>query len=358
MVNGLRQRMLGTAAGLMVDRLVGEPPTVVHPVARFGQGMAWLDQRWWRDDRGRGVAYATVGLGASGAMGFLLDGALPPAAATATATALSVAGRALGDAAVTVGSAIAREDLAAAREGLSALVARDRRGLEEKEIVRAVVESVAENSADAIVAPALWGSLGGATGVLVHRAANTLDAMVGYRNERYGRFGWAAARADDVLAWPAARITALLVALVRPARALDIWRAVRRDSAPPSVAQRWCLGGRLRRRPGPSTGRYEPVRRPGAGTTASGERSAGRGGRHRPGRSVEPGYHPGPGPAAGGAGAGCQGVRRARRAHWSSTAPTTQPGPTTQPAPPTQPKEAMTPAATETVAETVNEPRQ
>jgi adenosylcobinamide-phosphate synthase len=222
--------MLGTAAGLMVDRLVGEPPTGVHPVARFGQGMAWLDQRWWRDDRGRGMAYAAVGLGAAGTTGFLLDGVLPPTAATAAATAISVAGRALGDAAATVGSAIAREDLAAARAGLSALVARERHGLEEKEIVRAVVESVAENSADAIVAPALWGSLGGATGVVVHRAANTLDAMVGYRNERYGRFGWAAARADDVLAWPAARITAVLVALVRPARALDVWRAVRRDA--------------------------------------------------------------------------------------------------------------------------------
>jgi adenosylcobinamide-phosphate synthase len=129
-----------------------------------------------------------------------------------------------------VGEAVARDDLTGARQALSALVARDRTGLEEKEIVRAVVESVAENCADAIVAPALWASLGGATGVLVHRAANTLDAMVGYRNERYGRFGWAAARADDVLAWPAARITALLIAVVRPLRALDVWRAVRRDA--------------------------------------------------------------------------------------------------------------------------------
>ncbi|HEX4218405.1 MAG TPA: adenosylcobinamide-phosphate synthase CbiB [Acidimicrobiales bacterium] len=230
MVNGLGQRMLGTAAGLVIDRLAGEPPAALHPVARFGQGMAWLDRRWWRDDRGRGVAYATVGLGAAGALGFLLDGSLPATAATATATAMSVAGRALGEAAMTVASAIARDDLAAARQELSALVARDRTDLEEKDIARAVVESVAENSADAIVAPALWGALGGATGVLVHRAANTLDAMVGYRNERYGRFGWAAARADDVLAWPAARITAVLVALVRPARAVDVWRAVRRDA--------------------------------------------------------------------------------------------------------------------------------
>ncbi|HEX3567027.1 MAG TPA: adenosylcobinamide-phosphate synthase CbiB [Acidimicrobiales bacterium] len=226
----MRQRMVGTAAGLLVDRLVGEPPTVVHPVARFGQAMAWLDHRWWRDERGRGMAYAAAGMGAAGGVGLLLDAALPSVAATALATGASVAGRALGEAASTVGDAVVRDDLTGARQALSALVARDRTGLEEKEIVRAVVESVAENCADAIVAPALWASLGGATGVLVHRAANTLDAMVGYRNERYGRFGWAAARADDVLAWPAARITALLVAVVRPTRALDVWRAVRRDA--------------------------------------------------------------------------------------------------------------------------------
>ena len=123
MVNVLRQRMLGTAAGLLVDRLVGEPPTVVHPVARFGQVMAWLDERWWGDDRGRGVAYAAVGMGTAGGIGFLVDGALPPVAATAMATAVSVAGRALGDAASTVGEAIAGDDLTAAREALSALVA-------------------------------------------------------------------------------------------------------------------------------------------------------------------------------------------------------------------------------------------
>jgi adenosylcobinamide-phosphate synthase len=230
MLNGLRQRMLGTAAGLLVDRLAGEPPSMVHPVARFGQAMTWLDRRWWRDDRGRGVAYAAVGMAAAGSVGALLDRSLPPVAATASATAVTVAGRALGDAATTVGRALEREDLTAARESLTALVARDPRRLEEKEIVRAVVESVAENTADAIVAPALWASMGGAAGALVHRAANTLDAMVGYRNDRYGRFGWASARADDVLAWPAARVTALLVAVVRPARALDIWRAVRRDA--------------------------------------------------------------------------------------------------------------------------------
>ena len=229
-MNRLRHRMLGAALGLVVDGLVGEPPGAVHPVACFGQAMTWADRRWWRDDRRRGVAYAALGIGAAAGVGTVLDRSVPHLASTASATAVSVAGRALGDAARTVGAALAGEDLTAAREALAALVARDPRRLEEKEIVRAVVESVAENTADAIVAPALWASLAGATGALAHRAANTLDAMVGYRNERYERFGWAAARADDLLAWPAARATALLVAVVRPARALDIWRAVRRDA--------------------------------------------------------------------------------------------------------------------------------
>ncbi|HEY6624337.1 MAG TPA: hypothetical protein VIX85_10925, partial [Acidimicrobiales bacterium] len=81
-MNGLRQRMLGTALGLGIDRLVGEPPDAVHPVARFGQAMAWTDRRWWRDDRGRGVGYAAVGLGAGAGAGAVLDRSLPALGAT------------------------------------------------------------------------------------------------------------------------------------------------------------------------------------------------------------------------------------------------------------------------------------
>ena len=110
--------------------------------------------------------------------------------------------------------------------------------LDEDEIARAVVESLAENLSDAVVATALWGLLGGAPGALAHRAANTLDAMVGHRDARHARFGWAAARLDDVLGWPAARATALLVALAAPGRAGAIWRACRRDAPAASVAQR------------------------------------------------------------------------------------------------------------------------
>ena len=94
-----------------------------------------------------------------------------------------------------------------------------------------MVESLAENLSDAVVATALWGLLGGTPGVLAHRASNTLDAMVGHLDTHHARFGWAAARLDDLLGWPAARATALLVALAVPRRAGAIWRACRVDAA-------------------------------------------------------------------------------------------------------------------------------
>ena len=97
-------------------------------------------------------------------------------------------------------------------------------------IVRAAVESVAENTVDAVTAPLLWAAIGGAPAVLAHRAVNTLDAMVGHRNARYRRFGWAAARADDVANWVPARLTALAVAAVRPRRATAVVRTIRRDA--------------------------------------------------------------------------------------------------------------------------------
>jgi adenosylcobinamide-phosphate synthase len=127
-------------------------------------------------------------------------------------------------------AALEAGDLDTARAQLPALVGRDPSGLDEAGIARAAVESVAENTTDAIVAPALWTLAAGSVGVFVHRAGDTLDSMVGYRDDRYQRFGTASARLDDVLAWVPARATALLVALVRPGRARTVARAVRRDA--------------------------------------------------------------------------------------------------------------------------------
>lgn len=208
----------------MLDRVLGEPPSAVHPVAGFGTTMGRVEARLYRPTVAAGAAYAAVGVALGAASGRRLR-------STAAATYVASAGRSLGDAATAVGDALAAGDLDLARERLPSLVGRDPSALDAGEIARAVVESVAENTVDAVVAPAFWAAVGGATGALAHRAINTMDAMVGYRSDRYARFGTAAARLDDAAAYLPARATALLVVAARPAAAADVWRVVRRDAA-------------------------------------------------------------------------------------------------------------------------------
>jgi hypothetical protein len=145
-----------------------------------------------------------------------------------------VAGRALGEEAMAIGERLAADDLDGARRRLPALVGRDPESLDAKGVTRAVVESVAENTVDAVVAPACWAGILGAPGAGMYRAVNTLDAMVGHRNERYGRFGWAAARLDDAANWLPARLAGVLVAAVRPRQAGEVLAAVLHPPAHPS----------------------------------------------------------------------------------------------------------------------------
>ncbi|MFY9927797.1 MAG: adenosylcobinamide-phosphate synthase CbiB, partial [Streptosporangiaceae bacterium] len=112
--------------------------------------------------------------------------------------------------------ALDHDDLSAAREVLPSLCGRDPEQLDAAGIARAVVESVAENTSDAVVAPLLWGAIAGPPGLLAYRAVNTLDAMVGHRSARYLRFGWASARLDDVANWVPARVTVALTAICAP----------------------------------------------------------------------------------------------------------------------------------------------
>jgi adenosylcobinamide-phosphate synthase len=214
---------MSTAAGILADRTFGEPPTSVHPVAAFGTVMTALERRLYRDERWAGALHAAAGIALGVAAGRLVR-------SRAVATYVAVSGRMLGSTARQIGSVLEAGDLAGARALLPSLVGRDPSGLDGGEIARAVVESVAENTVDAIVAPALWAAAAGAPGVLAHRAVNTMDAMVGHRSARYERYGWAAARLDDAMAWVPARATAALVAAVRPSAAGEIWRTVRRDA--------------------------------------------------------------------------------------------------------------------------------
>ena len=159
------------AAGIAADWLLGEPPASWHPVAGFGRAMEGLEARWYADSRGRGIAYAAAGAGAAALAGSLLDRARPAHPGRAAGAGPPAwpwpptsrwPGRALAEAAGAVDAALAAGDLDAARARLPALVGRDPTGLDEAEIVRAVVESVAENTVDAVVAAALWAACGGA----------------------------------------------------------------------------------------------------------------------------------------------------------------------------------------------------
>jgi adenosylcobinamide-phosphate synthase len=216
------------AAGILIDRAAGEPPAAMHPVAWFGHAMTLTERLGYRDSRAAGTAHAILGTALGMAGGVALR-------STAAATALAVAGRSLGDTALAIGAALDRGELTAARAKLPALVGRDPSALSGQEVARAVVESVAENTVDAVVAPAFWAACCGAPGALAYRAVNTLDAMVGHRSARYYRYGWASARLDDVAAYLPARLTAALVGVARPRCAGAIWLAIRTQaSAHPS----------------------------------------------------------------------------------------------------------------------------
>jgi adenosylcobinamide-phosphate synthase len=217
-------RSLGAAAGILLDLALGEPPArLPHPVALFGSFMLGVEHALYRDHEAAGAVHATVGV----AVGALAGAG---ARSTAATTYLAVAGRLLHHTALDVAAALEAGDLDRARALLPALAGRDPSALDEPELSRAVVESVAENTVDAVVAPALWAAVLGGPGALGYRAVNTLDSMVGHRSDRYRRYGWASARLDDGANWLPARATAALVAVVRPGRAATVWRAVRDDA--------------------------------------------------------------------------------------------------------------------------------
>jgi adenosylcobinamide-phosphate synthase len=131
---------------------------------------------------------------------------------TALCTFTSLGGTSLARTGAQMSARLDAEDLAGARALVPSLCGRDPASLDVPGVTRAALESIAENTSDAAVAPLLWGMVGGAPGLLAYRAVNTLDAMVGYRSPRYARFGWAAARFDDVLNYLPARLSGLLVA--------------------------------------------------------------------------------------------------------------------------------------------------
>lgn len=216
-------RPLGVALGLLTDRFMREPPNEFHPVAWFGAAMGEIEQVVWADRREAGVLYTAAGVAIGAIAGQRVK-------SLSTVVSVAVAGGELRRTARDVTAALERGDVELARHRLPALVGRDPSALDASAISAAVIESVAENSVDAVFAPAFWGLVAGAPGAAAYRAINTMDAMVGHHSERYERFGWAAARLDDAANWIPARIFALCVAVQQPERLSVIVQLVRRDA--------------------------------------------------------------------------------------------------------------------------------
>ncbi|MFF2527081.1 cobalamin biosynthesis protein [Streptomyces liangshanensis] len=241
----------GALGGLLADLLLGDPRRG-HPVAAFGRAAGAVERVLWRDHRGWGALHTlvcaggAVGLGAvvargvrgpgvpgRGARGSARGGFTRRDAAsvalTAAATWSVVGGTSLAREARAIGRALAAGDVELARERLPHLCGRDPQSLDAQQIARAVVESVAENTSDAVVGALVWGALAGVPGLAGFRAVNTLDAMVGHKSPRYRRFGWASARLDDAAGRPGARLTAAL-AVVAGDDPRGAWRAWRQDA--------------------------------------------------------------------------------------------------------------------------------
>jgi adenosylcobinamide-phosphate synthase len=195
------------------------------------------------------------------------------AALTAATTFVALGGTSLTRTGAQMADLLTRDDIDGARRLLPSLCGRDPAVLDIAGLTRAAVESVAENTSDAQVAPLLWAAIGGVPALLVYRGANTLDAMIGHRSPRYQRFGWAAARFDDALNLVAARVTGVLVAICAPAvggspaGALGAWRsdAVRHPSPNAGVVEAAFAGALGVRLGGPTQYAHELEIRPSLG---------------------------------------------------------------------------------------------
>jgi len=256
---------LQIALAIALDLLLGDPARLFHPVtgvARLGLALEGPFRWMVPSPRAAGTMLVLAVLAVSvGLVALLLVGSsrLHPL----TGDLLSVlvlytcfAARGLSAHAGRVYRGLVAGDLPAAREAVSLLVGRDTRQMDEGEAARAAVESVAENSSDAVVAPLLYAVVLGPLGAVAYKTANTLDSTFGYKNERYRQFGWASARLDDLLNLVPARLTAAVIICAAPLLRLSAGRAARvylrdrqRHPSPngghPEAAMAGALGVRL-----------------------------------------------------------------------------------------------------------------
>jgi adenosylcobinamide-phosphate synthase len=253
-----------TGVAIALDRFIGDPRWLPHPVVFMGKWIAFVEHilnkpemsKRQRRVHGCLLTISTLLLSTVAPWVLLFEVRKYSLAAADVLNIIlictTIAWKGLVDAGREVLQALESHGVPAARVAVSKIVGRDTNHLEESEVIRATVETLAENIVDAIISPVVFACLGGAPLAFLYRAANTLDSMVGYRNQRYADFGWCSARVDDVLNFIPARITAVillisfLVLCMNPVRAFQTMkRDARKHPSPNSGIPESLVAGAL-----------------------------------------------------------------------------------------------------------------
>lgn len=218
---------------LILDAILGEPDWLwarfPHPATLMGRGVNWFDERLNHGENRKFRGVVTITLLTLGAL--LLGGIiqiLPDFGLfEGLIAAILLAQKSLVQHVTAVATAL-REGLPEGRRAVALIVGRDPENLDESSVARGAIESAAENFSDGVIAPAFWFLLLGLPGIVAYKVINTADSMIGHKNERYGQFGWAAARLDDLVNWIPARITGGLICLTFLSK--NAWHVMQRDA--------------------------------------------------------------------------------------------------------------------------------
>lgn len=233
--------LFAISLAFLIDVLVGDPPHWPHPVKWMGSAISFLEKKLNRSGsrKGKGITMVLILLCIVAVIsislvwfsyslhfivGIVVEGIL---------IATTISCRSLKEAALEVYEPLKAGDMDQARLKLSYIVGRDTERLDEGELVRGTVETVAENTTDGVTAPLFWAFVGGAPLALIYRAINTCDSMVGYKNDKYLQFGWASARLDDLMNWIPSRLTGVLMLLTnhpKQTNRTESWHILFRDA--------------------------------------------------------------------------------------------------------------------------------
>ena len=246
----------------MLEGAVGWPPRLSHPVVWLGGLIAGMERAWNGPERSAkarralGVATLLILIAVAGGAGWGLERLAasapfwPGLAIVVIWGATGLAARSLFDHVRAVAKPLASGDLPAARLAVSMIVGRDVEAMDEGGVATAALESLAESFCDGVVAPVFWFVVGGLPGLFVYKAVNTADSMIGHMEPRWRAFGWAAARADDVMNWIPARIAGCLIALGGWQGWRIMWRDARKHASPNAGWTEAAMAGALRVRLG------------------------------------------------------------------------------------------------------------